>query len=115
VQADPDRLATLVGELAGVTVVCWLLGTATGDPGAVRALHGDRLESLLGTLVDSGARGLVYEAAGTVDVGVLAEGARRVREAGAANHMPVEVVDTDPSDVPRWLAGVGAAVDVILR
>jgi hypothetical protein len=114
VQADPDRLGTLVGQLAGVTVVCWLLGTATGEPEAVRALHGDRLESLLGTLVDSGARGLVYEGAGSVDPGVLADGARRVREAGARNRMPVEVVDADPADVPFWLAEMRAAIDAVL-
>jgi hypothetical protein len=103
-----------VGQLAGVTVVCWLLGSATGEPDAVRALHAERLDSLLGTLVDSGARGLVYEAAGSVDSAVLAEGARRVREAGARNRMPVEVVDADPSNAREWLAGVGAAVDAVL-
>jgi putative NADH-flavin reductase len=114
VQADPDRLGSLVGQLAGVTVVCWLLGSATGEPDAVRALHAQRLDSLLGTLVDSGARGLVYEAAGSVDRAVLAEGARRVREAGARNRMPVEVVDAHPSDVRSWLAAVRSAVDAIL-
>lgn len=114
VQADPDRLATLIGQLAGVTVVCWLMGTAHGDLDAVTALHGDRLESLLGTLVDSGVRGLVYEAAGTVDPGVLAEGARRVREAGARHRMPVEVVEADPADVPFWLAETRSAVDAVL-
>jgi hypothetical protein len=114
VEADPDRLATLVGSLAGVTVVCWLLGTATGDGEAVRALHTSRLESLLGTLVDSGARGLVYEAGGSVDPDVLAEGAAHVREAGARNRMPVEVVDADPADVPFWLAQMRSAVDAIL-
>jgi putative NADH-flavin reductase len=114
VQADPDRLGTLVGQLAGVTVVCWLLGTATGELEAVHALHGDRLESLLGTLVDSGARGLVYEAGGSVDPDALSEGARRVREAGARNRMPVQVVDADPADVPFWLAGMRDAVDAVL-
>jgi putative NADH-flavin reductase len=114
VQADPDRLATLVGSLAGVTVVCWLMGTATGGDEAVRALHADRLESLLGTLVDSGARGLVYEAGGTVDPTLLAEGAARVREAGARNRMPVEVVDADPADVPFWVAGMRSAVEAVL-
>jgi putative NADH-flavin reductase len=114
VQADPDRLATLVGQLAGVTVVCWLMGTAEGDPEAVGALHGDRLESLLGTLVDSGARGLVYEGGGTVGAEVLAEGARRVREAGARHRMPVEVVEADPADVLFWVAGMRSAIDAVL-
>jgi hypothetical protein len=94
--------------------VCWLMGTATGGDEAVRALHADRLESLLGTLVDSGARGLVYEAGGTVDPTLLAEGAARVREAGARNRMPVEVVDADPADVPFWVAGMRSAVESVL-
>ena len=71
--ADPDRLGTLLPLLAGVTVVCWLMGSAEGEDAA--ALHGDRLESLLAKLVDSGVRGLVYEAAGSVDAG--AAGRRR--------------------------------------
>ena len=32
VVADPDRLATLVPALSGVTVVCWLMGSAAGSP-----------------------------------------------------------------------------------
>ena len=79
--ADPDRLGTLLPLLAGVTVVCWLMGTAEGDD--VAPLHGDRLESLLAKLVDSGVRGLVYEAAGSVDGALLAGGAELVRAAGA--------------------------------
>ena len=27
---DPDRIATLMDALAGVTILCWLMGTATG-------------------------------------------------------------------------------------
>ncbi len=63
VVADPDRLATLVPALAGVTVVCWLMGTAGGSP----EVHGDRLQTLMEHLVDTPVRGLVYEAAGSVD------------------------------------------------
>ena len=36
----PDRLATLSGVLEAVTIVCWLLGTATGTADQLRALHG---------------------------------------------------------------------------
>ena len=81
VVADPDRLGTLLPLMAGVTVICWLMGTAEGDD--VAALHGDRLESLLAKLVDSGVRGLVYEAAGSVDAGLLDDGAARVQAAGS--------------------------------
>ena len=65
--ADPDRLGTILPLLEGVSVVCWLLGSAAGEAESVAALHGPRLRSLQEKLVDSGVRGLVYEAAGSVD------------------------------------------------
>ncbi len=110
--ADPDRLGTLLPLLAGVTVVCWLLASADGDD--VTPLHGDRLESLLGKLVDSGVRGLVYEAAGSVDGALLAGGAELVRAAGAANSMPVAVIDVAPGDHVAWLHAAAAAVGHVL-
>lgn len=110
--ADPDRLGTLLPLLAGVTVVCWLMGTAKGDGAA--ALHGDRLDSLLGKLVDSGVRGLVYEAAGSVDAGLLYDGAERVRAAGSINSMPVATIDTAPGDPAAWLVAARTAVDQVL-
>jgi uncharacterized protein YbjT (DUF2867 family) len=112
VVVDPDRLGTLLAQLAGVTVVCWLLGTAEGE--RVPALHGDRLGSLLGKLVDSGARGLVYEAAGSVDPDLLAQGAELARQAGRVNSMPVAVVGADPADHAAWLAAARTAVDEVL-
>ena len=71
VVADPDRLGTLVPALAGVTVVCWLMGSAADSPD----VHGPRLRSLVEHLVDTPVRGLVYEAAGSADPALLAEGA----------------------------------------
>ena len=59
VDADPDRLGTLMAHLAGVTVLVWLLGRADNP-----ALHGDRLRSLLEKLVDTPVRGVVYEKGG---------------------------------------------------
>src|SRR5918997_3989072 len=98
VVADPDRLATLVPALAGVTVVCWLMGTATASP----ELHGDRLRTLAEHLVDTPVRGLVYEAAGTVDPAVLAQGAQIVRDASRVWRIRAEVVDTDPAAHDAW-------------
>ena len=112
VVADPDRLGTLLPLLAGVTVACWLMGTAEG--GDVTALHGDRLDSLLGKLVDSGVRGLVYEAAGSVDAGLLDDGAARVQAAGSVNSMPVSVIATAPSAHADWLVAARVAVDEVL-
>lgn len=114
VVADPDRLSTLLGHLGGVSVMCWLMGTAVGEADAVAALHGPRLESMASKIVDSGVRGLVYEAAGTVDARVLAEGAAIVRRVGEANRMPVEIVERDPSEVEAWVGAVRGGIDRVL-
>src|SRR5918997_2317887 len=90
VVADPDRLASLVPALAGVTVVCWLMGTAAGSP----EVNGDRLATFVEHLVDTPVRGLVYEAAGSVDAPLLAEGAQIVRAASHTWHLPSEIVTT---------------------
>jgi uncharacterized protein YbjT (DUF2867 family) len=110
VVADPDRLATIVPRLAGVSAVCWLLGSA--EAGA--ELHGARLRTLLERLVDTPVHGLVYEAAGSVDDGLLASGATVVREASTRWRIPVEVVDEDPSAHSEWLAAMTAAVARVL-
>jgi hypothetical protein len=112
--ADPDRLSTLLTALAGVSVVVWLMGTANGDEEAVAALHGPRLESMAGKLVDSPARGLVYEAAGTAGAARLAEGAATVRRVGAAHRMPVEVVEANPADSSAWLGAMTTAIERVL-
>jgi nucleoside-diphosphate-sugar epimerase len=110
VVADPDRLTTLLPRLAGVSAVCWLLGSAEGAPD----LQGARLRSLLERLVDTPVRGVVYEAAGSVDGGLLAEGAAIVREASTRWRIPAEIVDEDPSSQARWEAAMAAAVDRLL-
>ena len=110
VVADPDRLATLVPALTGVTVVCWLMGTADGSP----EVHGARLATLMEHLVDTPVRGLVYEAAGTVDPGLLDAGAQIVRTASHTWHIPAHIVTADPTDHASWLAAMKAAVDSVL-
>ena len=108
--ADPDRLGTLVPALAGVTVVCWLMGSAKDSPD----VHGPRLRSLMEHLVDTPVRGLVYEAAGSAGAALLAEGASIVRQASQTWHMPVEIVDTDPASHEAWLEAMEAAVERLL-
>jgi hypothetical protein len=110
VVADPDRLGTLVSALAGVTVVCWLMGSADDSP----EVHGPRLRSLVEHLVDTPVRGLVYESAGTVDAALLERGASTVREASQTWHIRVELVDTDPASHEDWLAAMTAAVTRVL-
>jgi uncharacterized protein YbjT (DUF2867 family) len=111
VTADPDRLATLVPHIDGVSVLCWLMASADGD---AAALHGDRLESLLDTLVDTHVRGVVYEAAGSVEPSLLERGAALVRMAGETYRMPAELVDHDPADHDGWVEAMAAAVDRVL-
>ena len=109
--ADPDRLATLVPQLAGVSAIYWLLGSAEGAP----ELHGARLRTLLERLVDTPVRGVVYEAAGSVDGGLLAAGAAITREASDRWRIPVEVVDENPARHAEWLAAMVAAARRLLN
>lgn len=104
--ADPDRLATLVPALSGVSVVCWLMGTAERSP----ELHGLRLQTLLEHLVDTPVRGLVYEAAGSVDESLLQRGAQIVRTASQTWHIRGEVVSADPAVHDQWLEAMKEAV-----
>jgi hypothetical protein len=114
VVADPDRLSTLLPQIEGVSAVCWLMGTAIGEPEVIAAIHGPRLQSLLDKLVDTPARGFVYEAAGRVQDRWLEQGAALVRAAGETYRMPVELVDADPAEHDAWLAAMGAAVGRLL-
>jgi uncharacterized protein YbjT (DUF2867 family) len=112
VLADPNRLGTLMRELNGVTLVCWLLGSAEGETAA--DLHGPRLKTLLERLVDTPVRGVVYEAAGTLPPELLAGGAAAVREASVRWSIPAEVVEAGPNDRECWLAAMTGAVERLL-
>jgi Trk K+ transport system NAD-binding subunit len=114
VLADPDRLATLTPHLDAVSVLCWLMGSAEGEPEKLAALHGPRLETIVWKLVDTHVRGIVYEAAGTVDRGLLSQGSTIVRNARATFNMPSEVVGEDPLDRTPWVAAMAAAVQRVL-
>jgi hypothetical protein len=105
VVADPDRLATMIPAIEGVSVICWLMGTAADPP-----LHGPRLESMLEHIVDTPARGLVYETGGEER-----PAARAACERMAATYsMPVEVVTIAPSHHEEWLDAVVTAVGRVL-
>jgi uncharacterized protein YbjT (DUF2867 family) len=112
VQADPYRLATVMPQIANISAVCWLMGSATGDD--VSALHTTRLQTMLERLVDTMVRGFVYEAAGSIDEQLLRAGAAMVRDAGQRWHMPAEVVDADPTRHERWVSEMAAAVERLL-
>jgi nucleoside-diphosphate-sugar epimerase len=113
VVADPDRLGTLMAQLHGVSLLCWLLGTA--DTGAAADLHGPRLRTLLERLVDTPVRGIVYEAGGSVAPELRAGGAAAVRQAAVTWSIPAEVVEADPGKPDAWLSAMTAAVQGLLE
>jgi hypothetical protein len=111
---DPDRIGTLRYALDNVTLLLWLLGTATGDPERVAALHGSRLEMMLERTVDTTVRGVVYEAAGTLAPEIYASGLHEVRRANERNEVPFAVLDADPRDPAAWRSAAHAAIASLL-
>jgi hypothetical protein len=106
----PDRIATLRYALDRVGILCWLLGTASGD---VAALHSSRLRFMLSQAIDTTVRGVIYEAAGSVDQAILTEGAAIVAEEAQRNAIPFRVLRTPPSD-GAWLSQARGAVAELL-
>jgi uncharacterized protein YbjT (DUF2867 family) len=100
--ADPDRVGTVLEHVADVAVVFHLLGSATGEPEAVAATHGPRLERLLEKLVDTPVRGFAYEAVGSVDPSLLEAGSELVRTASRTWRIPAEIVDSEPKEPAAW-------------
>jgi uncharacterized protein YbjT (DUF2867 family) len=111
---DPDRIATLTGALDGVTVLCWLMGSAHGSPEQLAALHGPRLRMLLERTIDTTVRGLLYESAGSVPAGLLAAGAETVRAACTYSEIPHALLDVAPVDHAAWLARATQRVGELL-
>jgi hypothetical protein len=111
---DPDVVGTLRYALENVTILVWALGTASGPPEAVAALHGSRLEMMLSKTIDTTVRGVVYEAAGTVAPATLEAGAGELRRACARNEIPLEILDAPPADATAWTVAARGAIDRLL-
>lgn len=111
---DPDRLGTLRGALEGVTIACWLMGSASGSEEQLLALHGSRLRSFLGQAIDTTMRGFVYEATGSVPPGLLREGERISVEECARNEIPLQVLLTT-AERPSWQEAARYAVHNLLK
>jgi anti-anti-sigma factor len=107
---DPDRVGTLMDALAGVSIVCWLMGSATGEAEKVAALHDGRLRMLWEKLVDTPVRGVLHEAAGPLPAAVLARGREVARAGHETWHIPLELLTADPADHEAWRAAATAAV-----
>jgi uncharacterized protein YbjT (DUF2867 family) len=112
VLCDPDRLATLRPALEHATVLVLLLGSAVGPLEQVRALHQDRLEALLRTVLDTTVRGLVYEAAGDLPADLLRAGAQTVARECERSRIPFAVVRSEPEG--GWLPELAGAVERVL-
>jgi hypothetical protein len=125
----PDRLATLRGALDSVTIACWMLAGAQGDPAQVDALHSSRLEFFLTQTIDTTVRGFVYDAWPAGETGVsadtLAGGERIVRSLAQLNAIPVAVLaagpdcdaaggDTGTEADGAWVKAATAAIDSLL-
>jgi TrkA-N domain len=113
--ADPNRVRTLLDEIADVTLAFWLMGNAIGEKDAVAAIHGSRLERLMEEIVDTPVRGVVYESAGTVSRELLDRGAEIVRAAGERWRIPVAVVDADPGEMDSWLNAMRGAAERLTK
>jgi uncharacterized protein YbjT (DUF2867 family) len=109
--ADPDRIGTLVPALAGVTVMCLLLASATGTPEHLEALHTTRLEMLLQRTIDTTIHGLLYEAHGTVDDEVLAAGAELVHRKCEQSQIRYRILRASED---TWLTEAVGAIEALL-
>jgi hypothetical protein len=114
VLGDPDRVGTLTPAFEHVGVACLLLGSARGTADQLAALHGTRLAMLLTRVVDTTVRGLVYEAAGTVDPALLGSGAALVRERCLDSRIAYALLQADPGDWAAWSSAAVGAVERVL-
>ena len=114
VLGDPDRIATLAGAFDHVSIVCLLLGSATGAREQLAALHGPRLEMLLARMLDTTVRGILYEAVGTVEQAVLQQGANSVRTVCEDSRIPHALLTADPSDCVEWVRTASSEIDELL-
>ena len=113
-RSDPDRLGTVVERIGDVTVLAWLMGSASGDADSASIVNGPRLESLLERLVDTPVRGFAYEARGSVPEAVLEAGATMVEEAAERWRIPVRILRADPANPVEWVADTHAAMTSLI-
>ena len=111
---NPDVVGTLRYALDNVTLLLWLLGTASGPRDKVAPLHGSRLNMMLEKTTDTTVRGVVYERAGTVDPDLLAQGAAECEHAWRTNEIPYALAEAPRDDEAAWVAEVQRAIDAVL-
>jgi hypothetical protein len=111
----PDRLATLRGAMDGVTILAWLLGSASGGAGSLRELYTTRLELFVTQAIDTTVRGFIFEAAGPIAPGeLLVQGEAIVTRLTSLNVIPVEYLRADPGILDVWLASARLSIEKLL-
>jgi hypothetical protein len=110
----PDVVGTLRYALENVTLLLWLLGTATGTAEEVEPLHGSRLNMMLEKTTDTTVRGVVYERAGTVPSRVLLQGAAECEHAWRTNEIPYALAEVRRDDEAAWVASIRDAIESVL-
>jgi nucleoside-diphosphate-sugar epimerase len=108
---DPNLVGTLAPAVAHVGVACVLLGSATGTAEQLAALHSTRLDMLLERMLDTTVRGVVYQAAGSVEPALLSTGADRVRHACERSLIPYQLLTADPASDAGWVTEAVNAVE----
>jgi hypothetical protein len=114
----PDRLATMRGALDHVTIACWMLAGAHGEPEQLRALHSSRLEFFLSQAIDTTVRGFLYDATPgrEAPAELLGEGAQIVERITKLNAIPAIVLDVerDGERSTAWVDAAAGAIDRLL-
>ena len=111
--AHPERPGTVLDLVGDAAVVVWLLGSASGDAGQLKAVHGPRLERLLERLVDTSVRGFAYEAAGSVPAVELSAGRAAVERASQTWRIPVTMLEGERGE-DGWADRAAGAVSGLL-
>ena len=114
-ERTPAENGTLRYALENVTLLLWLLGTASGEPELIEPLHGSRLRMMLEKTTDTTVRGVVYEAAGPVGAELTASGLAEMELAKEKNAIPYGLITADPlGDRDVWLAQAHGAIEALL-
>ena len=114
-RGTPERLATLRGSLDGVGLACWMLAGAEGPPEELAELHTSRLELFLTQMIDTTARGFVYEARGSTPApAALAEGEQIARRLCERNAIPLRILESPAAEAQRWQQQARAAIEELL-
>lgn len=112
----PDVIGTLRYALENVTLLLWLLGTASGETEKIEPLHGSRLRMMLEKTTDTTVRGVIYEAAGPVGGELIASGLIEMEFAREKNAIPYALITADPlGDRPEWIGQAQGAIDGLLE